>query len=403
MATPPLDWTEISEHSRGLSRLAAGLLSDFHGGEDLAQEAVLRALVAGPTSAPVRSGTAWLRVTVRRLAANEWRSRARRARREEAVARAEAVPSSAEVIERTELCRRVLDALEELPEHYARSLRDHYIGGLSPDQVAERDGLSIHTVRSRIHRGKAALRASFELESGSDDQHWSLALTPLALHAWRAEHVAGAGARIALSRVPSTTLGVVTLMKKLAWAAAIFLAGFMGVEAVSSVLSPDAGPDPRVLADAGDLERSGSILQTPLAGTDPSRTSASMGPAIPSSVEQAPTTTVRGRVVDSDQAPIVVARVSWDGYAVIHRKVALPRSVVTITDIEGRNSVDLPYEPESQWSAEFRGGRFHTNAVLKSSSRDNADLPTLATGVVEAPTVTVEPGKTTRAVFRSPR
>lgn len=68
----------LAPHVRGLGALAARLLRDHHAGEDLAQDAFLRAAQAERMPEPSAGSGPWLRTIARRLASNERRSRARR-------------------------------------------------------------------------------------------------------------------------------------------------------------------------------------------------------------------------------------------------------------------------------------------------------------------------------------
>ena len=388
MAAPPPDWSELTEHSRGLSKLAASLLSDFHGGEDLAQEAVLRTLIVAPSTANPRNRTAWLRATVRNLAANEWRGRARRSEREASVARPEAVPSSEEIIERAESSRRIMDALDALPEPYGRALRDRYIGGLTAGQMAARDELSVHTVRSRIQRGKSMLRASLEsLDSseGSATPHWSVAFAPLAAPALGT----GSGPVAAVSSGLLSTLGISTLMKMLAVLTACALAGWF----VSKVVTPSVALPPGL--NSGETIETAE-LATPAPPVAPQAVSAG-----PSRVEIAPRvsqagggaleTTVTGVVVDPSEAPIEGVHVAWEGWVWSARERTLMRTASVTTDANGRYSADLAYEPGSTWHANIKGTRFKMNASLEASDSERADLSALEPGAVEAPRIVLQP------------
>jgi len=171
----PLD--RISQQHQRLRLLARALVRAEHDAEDLAQEAWLRALQGGPRE--VGALGAWLGQVTRRLASNLRRSGERRATREASVARAEALPSSAEIAAQVEVARRLAEALERLGEPHRSLLRDHYLGGLELDALARRDGLSYDAVKSRLARARAALRADLERDGLGREVHWGLALAPL--------------------------------------------------------------------------------------------------------------------------------------------------------------------------------------------------------------------------------
>ena len=172
-----------AQHER-LRRLARALTWDEHAAEDLTQDAWVLALERGPREQGALGG--WLARVTRRLASNARRGDRRRADREREVARPEALPSSAEIAARVEIEVRLYAALERLQEPHRTLLRDRYLGELSPEALARRDGLSYDAVKSRLARARAALRTQLEREGlGGDDGvervHWIQALSPLVL------------------------------------------------------------------------------------------------------------------------------------------------------------------------------------------------------------------------------
>ena len=50
----------------------------------------------------------------------------------------------------------------ELPERTARYIHEHYVGGLTHRDIAERHGVSVHTVSGNIRRGLRVLREKLE-------------------------------------------------------------------------------------------------------------------------------------------------------------------------------------------------------------------------------------------------
>lgn len=180
----------LARHQDRVRALVQALLSDEHAAEDVVQDAWVRALERGPRD-PEASG-AWFARVAERLALNRLRSRRNRDARERLVARDEAVPSSAEIAARVELERRVLDAIDALPELHRAVLRDRYLGELAPTALARRDGLSLETVKSRLARARAALRKELDREPFDDGAPWSLALLPLVETVWRTAPAAAA-------------------------------------------------------------------------------------------------------------------------------------------------------------------------------------------------------------------
>ncbi|MEZ6015572.1 MAG: sigma-70 family RNA polymerase sigma factor [Planctomycetota bacterium] len=174
---PALDLVQLARQHDRLRRLVVALVGDEHGAEDVVQDAWVRALQVGPQEP--RALGAWLTTVSRRLASNLRRTRARRMAREEGASRPEALPSSAEIAARVELEARVIALLEALAEPHRTLLRDRYLGGLSPTELAQRDCVSLDTVKARLARARAVLRAALERAGIGGDVHWTAALAPL--------------------------------------------------------------------------------------------------------------------------------------------------------------------------------------------------------------------------------
>src|SRR5262245_9268167 len=93
--TRNLEPEALLAHAGMLRRLALGLLFDPHEADDVVQATWLAALQGGPERST--SLRAWLASIARHVALDVRRARARRARREQAVAMRERLPSTAEV------------------------------------------------------------------------------------------------------------------------------------------------------------------------------------------------------------------------------------------------------------------------------------------------------------------
>jgi len=145
----------LLEHAAFLKRLARAMLHE-HDADDVVQETWLRALQSPPKDPG--AARSWLAVVARRTA---WRqgsvSRSRRDREKKA-ARSERTRGTLETAERLEQERRVVDAVQRLPEPYRTTLVLRYFDGLKPREIAAREDTPIETVRSRLQRGLRALR-----------------------------------------------------------------------------------------------------------------------------------------------------------------------------------------------------------------------------------------------------
>ena len=160
--------------------LANSLVRDGSVAEDLVQEACLAALSHVGTGERWR-GRSWLAVVLRNAARALARGQAHRRDRERVAARSEALPSSAELVERME-CQRVLaEAVTALDEPIRSTLILRYGDELSAGEIARRQGVDEATVRRRIQRGLERLRADLDRRFGGGEagrRAWASALVP---------------------------------------------------------------------------------------------------------------------------------------------------------------------------------------------------------------------------------
>ncbi|QDU65333.1 RNA polymerase sigma factor [Engelhardtia mirabilis] len=174
MQNQPLDATDLT----WLTGLAQALLGDAHAADDLVQETLVAALQRpGPVGIPRRP---WLRAVARHLAARRFRGEARRAERERAVAREEALPGSSELVEQAEIAEQVVAATRALPEPFRRTILLRFLEGLEPEEIARREGKPADTVRWRVRRGLELLRAELVSRHDREWRAWCALLVPLA-------------------------------------------------------------------------------------------------------------------------------------------------------------------------------------------------------------------------------
>lgn len=167
----------LLQHRDFLRALARQLLRDEHLAEDVVQESFLVALVNPPKSADALRS--WLAKVVTRRAANRHRGDSRRQRREGEAARAERLPDASEVSESLHTQRRVLAAIEALPDHYRTAIYLRFHEGLPPREIARRMDVPVETIRSRVQRGLAHMRRDLDQEFGGRES-WAIVLLPFA-------------------------------------------------------------------------------------------------------------------------------------------------------------------------------------------------------------------------------
>ncbi len=162
--TPP-SWDDVvREHADRVYRLAYRLTGNQHDAEDLTQETFVRVF---RSLASYKPGTfeGWLH----RITTNLFLDMVRRRSR----IRMEALPEDTDrlpglgpepeqVFSDTHLDPVLQDALDELPPEFRAAVVLCDVEGLSYEEIGATLGVKLGTVRSRIHRGRAALRSSLE-------------------------------------------------------------------------------------------------------------------------------------------------------------------------------------------------------------------------------------------------
>jgi RNA polymerase sigma factor (sigma-70 family) len=159
-------WEDIVRtHSARVYRLAYRLTGNPHDAEDLTQEVFVRVFRSLSSYTP---GTfeGWLhRITTNLFL--DWARRKQRIRFEGlADEMAHRLPGSeptpAEAFDDSHLDDDVQSALKALPPEYRAAVVLCDIEGFSYEEIAVTLGVKLGTVRSRIHRGRAQLRAALE-------------------------------------------------------------------------------------------------------------------------------------------------------------------------------------------------------------------------------------------------
>ncbi len=162
-AWAPPSWDEVvTRHSARVYRLAYRLTGNQHDAEDLTQEVFVRVFRSLSSYTP---GTfeGWLHRITTNLFLDTVRRKAR--------IRFEALPDDAErlesrdrgpaqVYDETHFDHDVQAALDALPPDFRAAVVLCDLEGLSYEEIAATLGIKIGTVRSRIHRGRSALRAA---------------------------------------------------------------------------------------------------------------------------------------------------------------------------------------------------------------------------------------------------
>lgn len=150
--------SEALVHLRALYRTAYRMTRNAADAEDLVQETCLRAYRAFDSYTPGTNIRAWLYTILYRVRTDAFRKAGRSPQTVELADEGPAVPPPQDALAGgQEHLERALAALPE-PFHTAVVLRD--LEELSYDEIAQVLRVPIGTVMSRIHRGRAQLRAA---------------------------------------------------------------------------------------------------------------------------------------------------------------------------------------------------------------------------------------------------
>ena len=281
MNPPPPSADVLLEHGAFLRGLARSLVADEQRAEDVVQETWMAVLRRPPP--PGARLRAWLGAITRNLALKSRRTEERLRRREARVARPDRAAETPDVAERVEIQRRVAEAVAELSEPGRTAIVQRDFDGLSPSQIAQRQGVPVRTIESRLRRARETLRARLDASYGARGV-WQAALLPVAgfsgttLHATATSSAHG-GLPTVSTLGTAAAVGVTVMNIKLVVglvAVAALGAFFAGRE----LASPQA---PAVTADtpADDPERG------PLLGTDASAHAALLGKLAAAEAENA--------------------------------------------------------------------------------------------------------------------
>jgi RNA polymerase sigma factor (sigma-70 family) len=164
-AWSPPSWDEVvREHADRVYRLAYRLTGNQHDAEDLTQETFIRVF---RSLASYKPGTfeGWLHRITTNLFLDMTRRRARvrmEGLPEDTDRLAGGDPSPEQVYAETHLDPELQEALDELPPEFRAAVVLCDVEGLSYEEIGATLGVKLGTVRSRIHRGRQALRLALE-------------------------------------------------------------------------------------------------------------------------------------------------------------------------------------------------------------------------------------------------
>jgi RNA polymerase sigma-70 factor (ECF subfamily) len=155
----------LAEHVPRVRRFARAMCAGSADADDLAQEALLKAYLSLRSYRFQAAFSTWLYRVVRNAFLDHNRAAAtRQATRDRPLAAederaADPAPMPDDALERSRLRAQVWDALRDLPLEFRTALVLFDLEGLSHEEVAAVEGVALGTVKSRLSRGRALLRA----------------------------------------------------------------------------------------------------------------------------------------------------------------------------------------------------------------------------------------------------
>jgi len=204
----PLD--RLLAHREWVRRVARAMVRDENVADDLEQGVWLEVLRRPPRMSGSIRG--WFAAALRHDLADRRRSESARATREESVASGEAIPSAEELVARAEADKRVVVAVMDLAEPYRSTILYRFFQDLSPSVIAQRQGIPVATVDTRLRRALTLLRERFDAEHEGDREKWCLALLPLLRHSLNTSAARGTAAAAAGAIVMGAKVKVVAAL-----------------------------------------------------------------------------------------------------------------------------------------------------------------------------------------------
>ena len=174
--TDALVLRDLDRNASWIRALAARLISDEGGAEDLAQETWLAALQRSPSAD--RSLRPWLTRVARNLAAKRHSREALRTATELGdVPHEQSAPD--DTVESLEQQKLLIGLVEGLPDSLRSTLVLRYLHGVPSPEIAARQGVAQATVRWRLKQAIDRLRSELDARNGGDRGRWTRALAVL--------------------------------------------------------------------------------------------------------------------------------------------------------------------------------------------------------------------------------
>lgn len=169
---------DLLHHSEFLRRIAFSLIRDTHLAEDLFQQAFMENWE--DPKQDLKNPRSWFATEMKNRARMHVRSESRRRKREKATSETEAQPATDDLVANLEVRTIVTSTVQELEEIYRQPVMMRFYEGLSNSDAADRLGIPLETMRTRLKRGLKKVRTKLELRYNGDTKRWVIALAPIA-------------------------------------------------------------------------------------------------------------------------------------------------------------------------------------------------------------------------------
>jgi len=306
----PLAPRALAEHADFVRRLAWCLVRDDADADDVAQEALARAIARPPADG--EQPRPWLAGVVRNVVRHLRRDAVRRDRRERVAARPERVAGPDALAARAETVRDLAAAVAALDEPYRTVVLLRYYEALPPRAIAARLGIPVETVHGRLKRARERLRARLDELDRRGASAWRPLLGGLFTPGDRPPTGAGAGPLGILGG----TIAMAGHTKTAAIAATILLlagGAYLGLRPSAGAPAPgdSAAPGPQIAGPlpVGDLPSApptlAGLAADPRTGPPPAVSST----VPPTPGKPAPEANVIGVCVDGEGKPVARATV----------------------------------------------------------------------------------------------
>ncbi len=328
---------ELLAHAGWVRALSRVLVADPNAAEDIEQDAWVAALKRPPEAGD--GLRAWWSRVVRNKASDARRANSRRQAREISAPLRNDVETPLEASSALEAQRELVSAIDALDEPLRATVIRRYVQGMSSPEIANLDGVSESTVRTRLQRALEALRGELDEKTPGGRAAWSALLISLARHEVPISAPTPTSASVAPTAV-TVALGIVALVA----------VGVIGVRFANS-REPEALTEVEI-AHASEPEKTAALV-APLAE------STQRAPIAETAVDSAAIAAVSTPAADARQLPAKLLEApALPGFLTVRFLDASGRPIpgvdLVFTSRSGNGEIDVADAPRARSGADGR-------------------------------------------------